>query len=195
MSQAIKVFIDTEFTSLEDAHLISIGLISETNKEIYLETNNWQTKQVSNFCREKVIPLLNNHDVSISPQNINLKLKQWFSQFEDVTIMVDNNIDIRLFVNLFDQLPNNISQAYDISEYIKHVSKILWFNSYPNHYEKAATKLINRFFFLTTQYYSIEQISSHHAMSDAKANKYAFEEIEKYFNYPITQILQQTLSY
>lgn len=195
MAENTKIFLDTEFTSLEEPCLISLGLIADNNQQIYLESNDWQLKRCSNFCNQKVIPLLNKNELASSPKVIETKLTQWLSQFDNVTIMVDNNIDIRLFVNLFENLPSNINQAYDISDYIKYIAKALWFNSYPNYYEEAATKLINRFFFLTTQYYTINQCDSHHALSDAKANMYAFKEIEKCFTYHISQILQRNISY
>lgn len=56
------VFLDTEFASFEDPRLISVGLISQTGEECYVElapsVDGWEPQRTSAFVRQVVLPLL-----------------------------------------------------------------------------------------------------------------------------------------
>lgn len=98
-----KVFIDAEFTGLvQNAELISIGLISECGKIFYAEFNDYRSSMIDDWIRENVISklkyngiwqILEETDTSVSYkstcENIGRKLDEWFSQFDEVEIWSD----------------------------------------------------------------------------------------------------------
>lgn len=190
-----RIFLDTEFTNLENPTLISIGLTSETGEHFYMECKDFPLQECSNFSKQRVIPLLLPLEQRYSNHQIKLQLSQWFKQFSDVIIFVDNGIDIKLFVQLLENIPKNIVHAYNISEYISHTSKVLWFNTYPNYFEKCAITITNLFFSRVQQYYSINNEVSHYALNDSKANCFAFLDIEQYFHYSVSKILNQQIDF
>ncbi|WP_122882460.1 3'-5' exoribonuclease [Burkholderia pseudomallei] len=54
----MRIFIDTEFTSLHDPELISIALVAEDGAEFYGESNDFDQVRCSDFVREVVLPQL-----------------------------------------------------------------------------------------------------------------------------------------
>lgn len=56
---AMNIFFDTEFTDLsKQASLISVGFVSETGNELYLESADFAEHECSPFVMEHVLPLL-----------------------------------------------------------------------------------------------------------------------------------------
>ena len=66
MSAAANVFFDTEFSGLAVARpqLISLALVSEDGRELYLELDGVDPAACSPFVRECVLPLLDGNPVS-----------------------------------------------------------------------------------------------------------------------------------
>jgi hypothetical protein len=52
------VFIDTEFTSLDEPYLISAGLVAADGRELYFEMTGVSPNVCSAFVRQTVLPLL-----------------------------------------------------------------------------------------------------------------------------------------
>ncbi len=53
-----RFFLDTEFTSFEDCHLISVGIVSEDGREFYGERTDFELASSSDFVRKVVLPQL-----------------------------------------------------------------------------------------------------------------------------------------
>lgn len=54
-----NLFLDSEFTSIEAPHLISLALVSEDGEYVYVEIEGWQMYATpSDFVRRVVLPLL-----------------------------------------------------------------------------------------------------------------------------------------
>lgn len=130
----MKIFFDTEFTGLhKGTTLISIGLVSENNKQFYAELIDYDEKQCDDWIKENVIKHLYKTDwnkrKSIYVPNYHLGCKQeigkvlenWFAQFNEVELVSDVcHYDMVLLIDLFwyaSNLPKNVCAAcYDINQ-------------------------------------------------------------------------------
>lgn len=186
-----RIFLDTEFTNIhiDNPELISLGLAAETGETFYLERVNIDTNSCTPFVQNTILPLLFTGTYQVHDHLFILQLNNWLKQFNDIQILVDYNLDVRLMMNLLHTKPANISGAYNILSYITEVSKTLWFNHYPNHYQEVAKNIQNKFLFFTTEWYRIHDLPPHHALYDAQANCYGFLEMEKLFQYSFEDIL------
>lgn len=57
-TQNMIIFIDTEFTSLNEPYLISAGLVAEDGRELYFEMDGVSPLACSDFVVDNVLPLL-----------------------------------------------------------------------------------------------------------------------------------------
>ncbi|WP_143322983.1 3'-5' exoribonuclease [Clostridium sp. HBUAS56010] len=130
----MKIFFDTEFTGLhKGTTLISIGLVTENNKQFYAELIDYDEKQCDTWIRDNVIAHLYKTDwhkrESIYVPNYHLGAKQeigkvlenWFSQFSSVELVSDVcHYDMVLLIDLFSNawgLPKQICPGcYDINQ-------------------------------------------------------------------------------
>lgn len=130
----MKIFFDTEFTGLrKDTTLVSIGLVSENNKQFYAEFIDYDEKQCDDWIRENVINHLYKTDwkkrESTYVPNYHLGAKQeiakvlgnWFAQFDEAELVSDVcHYDMVLLIDLFHNafnLPSNVCAAcYDINQ-------------------------------------------------------------------------------
>lgn len=138
----MKIFFDTEFTGLhKGTTLISIGLVSENNKQFYAELLDYDEKQCDDWIKENVIKHLYKTDwnkrKSIYVPNYHLGCKQeigkvlenWFAQFNEVELVSDVcHYDMVLLIDLFGgafDIPKNVCAAcYDINQDIARKYKI-----------------------------------------------------------------------
>jgi hypothetical protein len=147
------VFIDTEFTDFKNSQMISIGLVSETGAELYLETT-FPQNECSDFVKAVVWPLLwHTPDVTVTSLEIRDRLVTWLDSIrrgdEDITIMFDYITDWTLFGEALDyRLPPYISAAC----------------IGPNHFSKKVAK----------EWMEQQGLAEHHALYDARANMYAY---------------------
>jgi len=131
----MKIFFDTEFTGLhKDTTLISIGMVSENNKQFYAELTDYNEKQCGNWIQENVLKHLYTRypsDVEKAPYIPNLHignkhdigkaLEIWLKQFDTVEFVSDvNHYDFVLLIDIFGNaqyLPKNMCPAcYDINQ-------------------------------------------------------------------------------
>lgn len=77
------IFFDTEFTELGvDPRLISIGLVSEDEREFYAElSDTYQIKDCSAFAQEAVLPLLQGGDALMTMGELSKRLTAWLGGF------------------------------------------------------------------------------------------------------------------
>lgn len=131
----MKIFFDTEFTGLhKDTGLISIGMVSEENRQFYAELTDYDRKQCDEWVEKNVLenlytrypgyvekaPYVENLHVG-TKHDIGIALEIWLKQFDYVEFVSDVcHYDFVLLVDIFGtawQLPKNICPAcYDINQ-------------------------------------------------------------------------------
>jgi hypothetical protein len=115
--KTLRIFYDTEFTSLEDvnAGLISMGLITENGDEFYAElTDTYDISFCSLFVIETVLPLLNGKN-QMTFEDLAVKLKAWIESFKAKVILISDVpvVDWRFIYDLFEAhgWPQNLSKV------------------------------------------------------------------------------------
>jgi hypothetical protein len=153
---AINVFLDTEFTDFINTELISIGLSAETGQEFYAEVP-YRPQICSDFVHSIVIPLLGQIPGALTTkQKLNNELRLWLHDIrpkdhEDDRIFIcfDYHADWELFIDSLNYVVPPFVTAWNIQPRLNPV------------------KLI--------EYRMTSGEPHHHALSDARANKYAYE--------------------
>lgn len=132
----MNIYFDTEFDGLnKGAHLISLGMITETGEEIYCEfgginteiQDEWIKSNVLNntimYGDKDIVDLL--HDKTLyyrgNKNEIKESLLAWLSQFNDVQLVSDVcHYDMTLFIDIFGtafDLPSNVNPyCHDINQ-------------------------------------------------------------------------------
>jgi hypothetical protein len=73
-----RYFLDTEFTSFEDCHLISIGIVGEDGREFYAERTDFDQNACSDFTKTVVLPQLGQFSGRSMPfQQLRDELRAW----------------------------------------------------------------------------------------------------------------------
>lgn len=176
-----QVFFDTEFTGLhKNTTLISIGLISECGKTFYAELTDYDKTQIDEWLQTNVLDnlLLNdiesrysgNYDSLILKcdlKTLELILREWFNQFEQVEIWSDClSYDWVLFNNIFGHAFNIPKNVYYIPFDLSSLLKIYGYD--PDLDRKLFSGLKNEI--------------NHNALSDAKIIKACYDKIYKIKN-------------
>lgn len=149
-----KIFIDTEFTDFFNIHLISIGLVTDAGEEFYAEVP-FPDSACSAFVREAVIPLLvripnSTCDSSELPGRLLSWLKIVKQRGLDIAICFDYQSDWDLFADALD----NSVPTWCHPKYIgNNISELLLFD-----------------------FHKKNNLPRHHALYDARANRYAYRE-------------------
>ena len=130
----MKIFFDTEFTGLhKNTTLISIGLVSEDNRQFYAELIDYNEKQCGEWINKNVIQHLYSRDWEKrentyipnyhlgAKQEIGKTLGNWFAQFDSVELVSDVcHYDMVLLIDLFGgefHIPKNVSPCcHDINQ-------------------------------------------------------------------------------
>lgn len=150
----LKIFIDTEFTDVENPQLISIGMVSDTGDEFYAEVP-YDVGACTDFVRETVIPQLGKEpDALMDKDALSEAITHWLARVrranDTVVICYDFETDWNLLYAVLDgNVPSWCHRrlvAVQINELLRH------------EYRKQNAQ------------------SAHHALHDARANCYAFRE-------------------
>lgn len=148
------IFLDTEFTDFTDPALISLGMVTESEEEFYVEVP-FPAHACSDFVRGTVVPLLNQYPHAFCPiPDLRVRLLNWLEIVrrpgEGVEICIDFETDWELFVRALDQrVPT-------------------W--STPRHVGRNINEL------LLYSYHKQTGLPEHHALYDARASRYAFRD-------------------
>jgi len=173
----MKVFFDTEFTSLhQNTTLISIGLISECGKTFYAELTDYDKSQVDEWLQENVINKLlltpqdscaDNNEWKLKGDTKALKeaLTVWLSQFESVEMWSDClAYDWVLFNEIFGHAFNIPDNVYYIPFDICTLFKVKGIDADISREEYSEIKT---------------DIQKHNSLYDAKVIKLCFEKLTK----------------
>jgi hypothetical protein len=151
----LMVFIDTEFTDFLDPDLISLGMAADSGEEFYGEVP-FSDHKCSPFVREGVLQLLGQVQQSFYSNHAALAraVVAWLELVrqgdQQVEICVDAQIDWELFSDALD---------YRVPPWatLRHVGRN-----------------INKL--LSYEYHKKNGLPEHHALHDAKANRYAYRD-------------------
>ena len=130
-----RVYFDTEFEGLrKDAKLISMGLVTDDGKELYLEFNDIDIDKQDEWIKENVLAntvYYGNADLSTitdeenyhcgSKEELQGVLRNWFRQFPTVQMVSDvSHYDFVQFIDIFGtafDLPKNVNAScHDINQ-------------------------------------------------------------------------------
>jgi DNA polymerase elongation subunit (family B) len=164
----MKVFFDTEFTHLEEpdlpepAELISIGCISEDGKKFYAENADFNKEACSLFVEDTVFPLLEGGDVSMPYEILAKQLRNWIESFNtDVVFYTDApSFDWPFVEHLFETWgwPSNLSKKPEGLNFMTMTHAAVFENA-------------------SEQAFITMNLRRHHALDDAIANKYGYEQV------------------
>lgn len=159
-----KIFIDTEFTNFHNKGLISIGLIEmETKEKFYMECIDYKKDEISDFVKDNIIPILTGEG-DTTKEVIN-KMLTWLNQWGEYCFIGDSEIDYQIIIRE-TKLHKNCKGFIYIEHYIEEILNIK--------NEDMKTIILERFSEYYDEYFYINNKKAHHALEDAKANRWAF---------------------
>ncbi|PRX34379.1 uncharacterized protein DUF5051 [Paraburkholderia sp. BL18I3N2] len=145
----MRLFVDTEFTDFIDCDLVSIALVADDGREFYGERSDYDRASCNEFVRAAVLSQLGQYPGRVfTREALRAALVAWLDQFADKpdrVLCFDYGGDWELLCELLDGPPAGW-QAH-------HVGQLLD----PGRQE---------------EYYR-EHHGRHHALVDARANRYA----------------------
>lgn len=173
MSSPQFIFIDTEFTDLLDPHLISIGLITEDGKnELYLERNDYDKSTSSPFVKVAVEPLFQTKGFPL--HEISAKLFHWLAMLPGkYQIICDYYTDWELFIDVVENLPPNIEPQIALL-YAELDTRGTMHGMKTGTILETCVRARNAFHMGMEDYFFTNKLPHHHALYDAKANRYGW---------------------
>jgi len=156
------IFLDTEFTDFPESEcdLISIGLVAEDGREFYAESVQYRQECCSGFVRDTVIPMLGQYPKRIVDNyyGIAMKLNNWLKFYGDnvVTVCFDYGTDWHLMTKMLSLLPEP-----------EVFSNIQGLNIWGDLDQQAID-----YYWAEVDAFGHQQ---HHALYDARGNKYAYK--------------------
>ena len=149
----MRVFLDTEFFDWDDpeADLISIGTVAEDGREFYAECTKFDPSKCTNFVTQEVLPLLGAEGVLQVGQNgLKCAMLGWLAMIPDPEIAVDYDGDWRLLARMLAQdMPASLTVT--------------------NVWESLDKGKLD-------EDYLLHDAVRHHALHDARANRWATRE-------------------
>lgn len=145
-----RLFIDTEFTSLQAPDLISVGLVGEDGREYYAERSDFPLAACTPFVVAEVLPLLGPESARRPFGAIQHELRAWLAPYRsgEAIVCCDDHRDWTLFCELMgDSVPP-------------------WVRV-----ERIASRLDER---VLVEYFARPGVRRHHALDDARGNRLAF---------------------
>jgi hypothetical protein len=145
-----RLFIDTEFTSLQSPDLISVALVDELGREFYAERSDFPESACTPFVVTEVLPLLGPATGRMPFTEIQRRLAAWLAPYSNGQAIVccDDHRDWSLFCELTgDEVPPWI--------------RVDW----------IARQLDEA---VLMEYFARPGIRRHHALDDAHGNRLAF---------------------
>ena len=145
------IFLDTEFTNFIDTTLVSMGMVTDTGEQFYVEVP-YPDDECSAFVREVVVPRLGRMPWTFSTRpNLPHRILQWLEVVREpgqcISIAFDYQADWDLFVDTIEsRLPEWCGQ-------------------------KRATHLSDPA--RRAEFYRQHRLSEHHALNDARALRHA----------------------
>ena len=150
------VFIDTEFTCFKHAELISLALVSEDGREMYVEATDYNRAKCNPFVVDHVLPILGRvSGAACDRTQMTERVREWFEQLpEPATVIYDFGGDWYFLTQVVSWLPAAVQDPpANMAEKLALGSATF---THPI-FEKAAAATFS------------EQWPQHHALADARA--------------------------
>ena len=174
------IFLDTEFSSLPAGELLSIGLapIDREQPIFYYENSDNNPNFRSSFTQENVVPLLQGKSHSISRLGIQMQLIDYLNRMGDTqyTFVADYVHDFALLHGLMNYGDENHEKQFNYRCAFR--SNALFDVAVERGYGsgKLINEAIEKFSDFNVQYFEISNLKPHHALNDAFAQRYAWEQ-------------------
>jgi hypothetical protein len=163
---ALLVFCDTEFTDVLDPELISIALVAEDGREIYLERKDIATDACSDFVHEYVLPSLEGRpEISAGLPEIGNRLAAWVAKLAvPVAIGCDAEFDWMLLNESFVRRDGSSIRPANL---LTRVS--LTYPSLDFWASEEEERVARKFHEAVDEYHERTRAPRHHALHDARA--------------------------
>lgn len=185
---SMKVFIDTEFTDFGNRDIISLGMVAENGSEFYGENCEYEKKWASQFVKENVLPLCDFQKHGMSRRRLAGKAWEWLDELpcQNITLMIDYGGDNELLDELFSgeshpkiNSVQNIFAPMQKEVNARHEMHIEKAGSLPSEGTKLFKACRNAYKIAFYNYFKSSNKIQHHALDDAKANKFGFDAMMK----------------
>jgi hypothetical protein len=171
-SSEIVVFLDTEFTSMATPQLLSLGLVSETGDELYVEVAGAKDMVVSDFVKVEVLPLLGMHDpIVLEYDSIAAYLEAWFDQLRGgyreigIVLVSDYPTDWMLITELRIPMPGETSWLRAANVGGRMIQTLM-----------TSGRQVGEYFDQIEDFHRKHR-QQHHALVDARAMKFAISKM------------------
>jgi hypothetical protein len=172
-----RVFIDTEFTDFINCDLISLGAIASTGEEFYAENSEYYRNMASTWVRENIVPTLNFDKFGMRRLELSARFWSWLIDLsaDEIIITSDHSVDIDILKELFQNDSHPKIIAFEvIPQIISRESATI-----ANHLgtQNNMFPLVRAFFQKAVDSYFDSNLEDrHNALSDARANRYAWSQ-------------------
>lgn len=170
--QELFVFFDTEFSTMENPQLLSLGLVSEHGDEIYVEVVGAMDMVVSPFVKGEVFPLLGKHDpVVLAYDDIATHLEDWFDVLRGgdrnigIVLVTDYPTDWQLVAELRVPMPAEPTWTRAANIGGRMVQNMM-----------TSGRQVGEYFDAIEEFHRIHK-QQHHALVDARAMKFAISKM------------------
>ena len=144
------VFVDTEFTRLDEPYLISAGLVTEDGRELYFELAGISPAVCAPFVQETVLPLL--AGPVLTPGQAAKAVAEFLAPYESVVLFCDApRHDIEL---LRPFLPGGVTWSVAVPSFETEADEAAYQETYAQAFEKGLRR--------------------HHALDDARVTQRAW---------------------
>lgn len=149
----LRIFLDTEFTNLNERHLISIALVAD-RQDFYAEVDGFPVDRCSDFVQKTVLPQLGKAAAArMKPEVLRSALRGWLEQIRgdepEVAVAFDYEGDWKLLIQAIGEAP-------------------VWL--------KAQDVRGNTDETVRKEFFNMTGLPEHHALYDAKALKFSFRQ-------------------
>ena len=156
------IFLDTEFTDFINTEVLSIGMVTADDKfSFYAERTDYELRMCSKFVKQEILPLFDRRGFIGTKKEIAFKLSDWLIDlpYKEVVVVIDYHADWQIFGDLLAEtkrvLPMKLKRS---PEYLQTMTDFA-----TNVSVQGIEEYFNRF-----------GAKRHHALDDAKANRYGW---------------------
>lgn len=177
------IFFDTEFTDFgADSRLISIGFVSEDGqREFYAELSNaYHIADCSDFVRESVLPQLQGGSTLMSIRELAVKLIAWLMEFKEPVQLATDSLtwDWPWMQVIYAEFGGHLLENTQVWGSMKNAPSRLESVARPSNvnakpvllYEASLLPAFDR----AMEHAFESGLRRHHALDDAKANRFGW---------------------
>ena len=182
----LRVHIDTEFTDFVNSDVISLGMIADNGSEFYFENLDHIKAWCSDWVKENIYPMLNDVKFGKTRKALAASAWEWIAELEcdGIIISYDHRVDMEILMDLFGGIKHpKIFDHQNIIENIYYDCDRIVKESGGGHsaYDSMVARVISTFERDFQSYFETTGETQHYAISDARANRFAYNNIVREF--------------